>query len=250
MKILMVRHGEPDYSIDSLTPKGWREAEILAGRMAKIQDPDVYCSPLGRAQDTARATLQKTGWSMETLPWLAEYRGEVWHEETGRMDIPWDFPPLFWTTEKRFFSLEHWCEPPIFAGTDVAAVWEETKQGLDALLARYGYSRDGMIYRCEKNLDKTLLLFCHFGISAAMCAYLLGVSPILLWHGWIMAPTSVTTLVTEERTPGQVFFRCNGFGDVSHLYAAGEPVSPAGVFPELYTQQNGGRVYEHMPEDL
>ncbi len=27
MKLLIVRHGDPDYSIDSLTPKGWREAE-------------------------------------------------------------------------------------------------------------------------------------------------------------------------------------------------------------------------------
>ena len=106
-----------------------------------------------------------------------------------------------------------------------------------------------MIYRCGKNLDKTLLLFCHFGISAAMCAYLLGISPMVMWHGFIMAPTSVTTLVTEERTPGQVFFRCNGFGDVSHLYAAGEPVSPAGVFPEIYTEKNGGRVYERVPEE-
>ena len=30
MKLLIIRHGEPDYSIDSLTEKGWREAELLA----------------------------------------------------------------------------------------------------------------------------------------------------------------------------------------------------------------------------
>ena len=29
MKILIIRHGDPDYSIDSLTEKGWREAELL-----------------------------------------------------------------------------------------------------------------------------------------------------------------------------------------------------------------------------
>ena len=28
MKIIFIRHAEPDYSIDSLTEKGWREAEI------------------------------------------------------------------------------------------------------------------------------------------------------------------------------------------------------------------------------
>ena len=26
MRLLIVRHGDPDYSIDSLTEKGWKEA--------------------------------------------------------------------------------------------------------------------------------------------------------------------------------------------------------------------------------
>ena len=30
MRLMIVRHGDPDYSIDSLTPKGWKEAELLA----------------------------------------------------------------------------------------------------------------------------------------------------------------------------------------------------------------------------
>ena len=29
MKLLIVRHGDPDYSIDSLTRKGFRESELL-----------------------------------------------------------------------------------------------------------------------------------------------------------------------------------------------------------------------------
>ena len=28
MKIIFIRHGEPNYEIDSLTEKGWREAEL------------------------------------------------------------------------------------------------------------------------------------------------------------------------------------------------------------------------------
>ena len=39
MKLLIVRHGDPDYSIDSLTPKGWREAELLKDRLTKSDDP-------------------------------------------------------------------------------------------------------------------------------------------------------------------------------------------------------------------
>ena len=53
MKIIFIRHGEPNYEIDSLTEKGWREAEMLSKRTAKWNVTDLYCSPLGRAKDTA-----------------------------------------------------------------------------------------------------------------------------------------------------------------------------------------------------
>ena len=33
MKLLIVRHGDPDYSIDSLTETGWIEAELLSDRV-------------------------------------------------------------------------------------------------------------------------------------------------------------------------------------------------------------------------
>ena len=33
MKLLIVRHADPDYSIDSLTPTGWEEAALLARRL-------------------------------------------------------------------------------------------------------------------------------------------------------------------------------------------------------------------------
>ena len=37
MKLLIVRHGDPDYTIDSLTEKGWREAEFLSERLTKLE---------------------------------------------------------------------------------------------------------------------------------------------------------------------------------------------------------------------
>ena len=33
MRIVFVRHCEPDYTVDSLTPKGWREAKLLSHRV-------------------------------------------------------------------------------------------------------------------------------------------------------------------------------------------------------------------------
>ena len=37
MKLLIVRHGDPDYSIDSLTEKGWREAEYLSEKLINME---------------------------------------------------------------------------------------------------------------------------------------------------------------------------------------------------------------------
>ena len=58
MNILIIRHGDPDYSIDSLTEKGRREAEMLSERIAPLDVKAYYVSPLGRARDTASFTLK------------------------------------------------------------------------------------------------------------------------------------------------------------------------------------------------
>ncbi len=54
MKLMIVRHGDPDYSIDSLTETGWQEAELLSLRLAALDVKAFCCSPLGRARDTAK----------------------------------------------------------------------------------------------------------------------------------------------------------------------------------------------------
>ena len=33
MKLLIIRHADPDYAVDSLTPEGRREAALLADRL-------------------------------------------------------------------------------------------------------------------------------------------------------------------------------------------------------------------------
>ena len=67
MKLLFIRHGEPDYVHDTLTEKGWREARLLAERIAPLDVKQYYVSPLGRAQDTARPTLERAGRTAVTL---------------------------------------------------------------------------------------------------------------------------------------------------------------------------------------
>ena len=172
MKILIIRHGEPDYSIDSLTEKGWREAELLSRRLAPLGIRDFYVSPLGRAQDTARPTLEKTGKQAETLPWLMEFRGQVW-DPFGRMEqkkhIPWNLMPQYWTKCPDLFDKNAWLTHPLLASTgEVREVYEEIGAGVEELLLRCGYVREGMLFRCERNSRDTIALFCHFGAGLAI----------------------------------------------------------------------------------
>ena len=67
MKLMIIRHGDPNYAIDSLTPKGHKEAAALAEYMKNLDVTAFYVSPLGRAQHTADYTLQKMGRTAETM---------------------------------------------------------------------------------------------------------------------------------------------------------------------------------------
>jgi len=61
---------------------------------------------------------------------------------------------------------------------------------------------------------------------------------MVLWHGTCAAPSSVTTLVTEERREGIASFRMTAFGDISHLYAADQAPAFAARFCECFRNED------------
>lgn len=234
MKLLIIRHGDPNYEIDSLTPTGWEEARLVAERVAKLDVKAFYLSPLGRAQDTASVTLKKMGREGETLPWLREFSAPVIKHGEVVHGCAWDWLPQEWTTEKRYFNRDTWLDPDPFRLTDAAKEFKWVTDGLDALLAKHGYHREGDLYRVENANEDTLVFFCHFGVECVLLGHLLNISPFVLWHGTAAAPTSVTIVNTEERRKGYAYFRMSTFGDTSHLYVAGKEPSFSARFCETY----------------
>lgn len=239
MRLMIVRHGDPDYSIDSLTPKGWREAELLADRLCKLDIAKFYVSPLGRAKDTASFTLKRLGREAEEMTWMREFDAWIKRPDVGDRAILWDWLPEDWTKVSSFYDKDAWSDHTLLKeGTtehgDIRAEYDWVIVEFDKLLERHGYCREGQIYRAENANDDTIVLFCHFGLECVLLSHLLGISPMVLWHGLCAAPTSVTTLYTEERRPGIASFRMTAFGDTSHLYVADEPPAFAARFCECY----------------
>ena len=235
MKILIVRHGDPDYEKDSLTEKGWREAELLAERLCKLTVTDFYVSPLGRARDTASLTLKKMGRTAVEYDWLQEFPPRILRPDVAPDRInAWDWLPEDWTAEPAFFDKDTWESVEIMKEGHVGEMYQTVAEGLDKILADHGYRREGLYYRTVKGNEDVLVFFCHFGVECVLLSHLMNISPMNLWHHMCAAPSSVTTIYTEERREGKVIFRVSSFGDISHLYAGGEEPSFSARFCEIF----------------
>ncbi len=235
MKIIFIRHGDPDYANDTLTEKGRREAELLAQRVLKWDVKEFYCSPLGRAKDTAAYSLDKLGREAIVYDWLREFYYPVKDPVTGKDRIAWDFMPDYWTKQPLLYDKDRWIEAPVMqTGKEFQEAYQMVKNGLDDLLKAHGYERCGNYYNAVRANEDTIVVFCHLGVTFVMLSHLLGISAPVLWQQFFIAPTSVTLLCTEEREQGKAAFRVKYFGDISHLSSGNEIPSDSGFYNEIY----------------
>lgn len=254
MRILLIRHGDPDYEHDTLTEKGHREAALLAQAASAMNIDDCYMSPLGRAQDTAAYSLNALGKKARILDWLTEFPAVVnlnFSEELslafpdnsdentrfGVRKIVWDMVPSYWTEHPEYLNLNTWKQSAVAKSGDGAQIYDYVCHKFDDLLESYGYKREHHHYQVMNESTKTIACYCHFGIICALLSHLLNISPFILWHGVALAPTSVTEIVSEERQQGIASFRALRIGDISHLYAGKEPASFAARFCEVFSDK-------------
>ena len=121
MRLIFIRHAEPDYEHDCLTAKGRREAELLSRRTARWENiAGIYVSPLGRARETASYTLRALKKEAVTLPWLREFSYPVRDPENGVSNVPWDFLPEYYTRIPQMYDKEEWLHTDIFRSNPFA----------------------------------------------------------------------------------------------------------------------------------
>ncbi len=235
MLLYIIRHADPDYAAGTITEQGHREAEALAGIMPRLAPTHLYASPLGRAKDTAAYTVEATGLPLEIEEWTQEISGfSVDQGEPYGMTALWDYhgehvrrmdPPGPRTGD--------WMARPPYSTDGFSQLFEKIAGQSDLFLSRHGLHHDGGVYRIDESMQavrsQRLAVFCHGGFGLTWLAYLLELPLPLFYSGFFLWPSSVTTILFDERTQGVVTPRCMGLGDVSHLHLAGLAPQPRGV---------------------
>ena len=155
MRILLIRHGDPDYEHDTLTEKGRREAELLAKRASSLAMGSCYQSPLGRAMDTAQPCLKATGKDAEVLEWLREFPAQLDLNKDPELSRAypgakmadgkylirnvWDMAPGYWTEHEEYMDRREWRNSKVAECSDMEVVYDRVIREFDAFLAEHGY---------------------------------------------------------------------------------------------------------------
>ena len=237
MKILIIRHADPDYSIDSITEKGKRERTLLTERLKKENISAIYSSPLGRARHTIEPTAMHFGITPVLCDWLREF-------EYPKIKVPylekeknaWDLLPTFMNDNPLLYTSE-WKNVDFIKNSDVPEAYDNVIKGFNEALSRHGYTQNGACYDVANSNRDTIVFACHFGLGAILVSHLFNTSPYTIWQHSFLAPSSVSVFYTEERLDGKASFRCSALGDISHLYYGNEEPSFSGRFCECFLDE-------------
>jgi probable phosphoglycerate mutase len=229
MRLYIIRHADPDYPNNTITAAGHLEAAALAGRMAGVGLTHIYSSPLGRAIDTMRYTADAAGLPYTIEDWTKELDDLRFTDPFLGHAMCWDVSAeVVRTTESRTGDV-CWTGHPLIDLPVTRDTFARLAAHSDSLLARHGYEREGGAYRIRRaNRDK-IAVFCHGGFGLTWLAHLLEIPLAAVWCGFFLPPSSVTTILFDERSDRYAVPRCIGMGDISHLYKAGLPMQPSGI---------------------
>jgi len=220
MRIIFVRHGEPNYELDCLTPLGQKQAKAAAERLREEGIEEIYSSPFGRAMETAQAASDALNiHPIHVLDFMHElYWGSVDGTPTFADGHPWDIAA---DLARRDWDLTRtgWPEHPYFTNNRVTAEVARVARETDNWLKTLGYEREGAYYRCvrEDGEQHAVALFCHGGSSSAALARIFNL-PFPYVCAFLHQPfTSLTTVRLTSRPGDKALPVMELLGDGRHI---------------------------------
>ena len=230
MILFYVRHGDPDYVHDSLTPLGQEQAEAVVARMQRCRPNRLFASNRGRAIMTAMPTAKRLGLEIEEqLEFLDEVRAYYdmrCVDSAGEMAWAFlhrEYRELFTTPEVRALGRK-WYEHPAFADHPTfGECMKRVQEGTDAFLQRLGYRHDHQ--RCafvaERPNEDRVAVFAHQGVGLLFLAALLDIPYPQMCTHFDISHTGMTVIQFEG--DGIVIPSVLQLSNDSHLFASGMP---------------------------
>ena len=229
MLFFYLRHGDPIYNPDQLTPLGERQAEALGKRLALYGIDKIYASTSNRAIQTAQPTAEILKKEIEQLEFAKE--GNAWREFTklnSEGTRKWFFQEP--TTRKLFLEKElrdlgdEWYTHPFFSDTKCKEGLERITAASDDFFKSLGYEhipRTGKYKVLNDNNDR-VALFAHQGFGMAFFSCFLDIPyPQFAMHFDISH--SGMTVVEFKNENGYAVPQVLTFANDSHLYKEGLP---------------------------
>ena len=230
MLFFYIRHGDPIYKPNQLTPLGHRQAEAVAKRLAVYGVDKIYSSPSNRAVQTAQPTCELLKKEMEILDFTDE--ALAMQEFTLKLDgrTQWAFMQpkyrkLFLDESVRKMGFE-WYDHPEMTEMPFKAGMQRIGAETDALFAKLGYEHipGSGTYKSVCPNDSRIALFAHGGFGRAFMSYLLDIPyPTFTMH-FELAHTGMT--VVEFKDEGGISIpQVLSYGSDSHIYKEGLPTN-------------------------
>lgn len=229
MLLFYIRHGDPIYDPDSLTPLGERQAEAVAKRLSLYGIDEIYASSSNRAKQTALPTCEILKKEMNVLDWCNEHY--AWQDLAVPLDDgrrTWCFyvskyRELFNSREVREMGME-WYKHPAFADTNFANGMTRIGGEIEHFMRTLGYVHDAEKcgYFAEQPNERRVALFAHQGFGLAFLSLLLDIPyPVFCTH-FDMSHTGMTVIEFSNRQE-IACPRLLQLSNDSHLYREGLP---------------------------
>ena len=181
MLLFYIRHGDPIYDPDMLTPLGKEQAEAVARRLALFGIDEIYSSTSNRAMQTAEPTCKLLGLPIQTLDFLNENKleGIKIHNPNTKADWVWSNPKysqLLASREIREMGDRWWSHPELLPFHFENTILPINDQ-LDSFIASHGYLHDtdkGLYKILERN-EKRIAVFAHESMGKIFMSHLLDI---------------------------------------------------------------------------
>lgn len=250
MLLFFIRHGDPTYDPDELTPLGKRQAESLARRLARYGLDDIYVSSSNRAIETMQPTAEILKKEHTVLDWANEkYAYEEQSMPTEHGVSLWGFfipevQKVLMSKEVRKLGQE-WYEHPFFKDTDFAKGHLRIKKQTRDFIAANGFewdeemgmyknknfvsSKEKYVYdpsvkKSSFNQDKRIALFAHHGFGTNFMSALLDIPFPQMCLKFNFGHTGMTVIQFDE-SKEYVVPQVLTLGNDGHLLADNMPTS-------------------------